>query len=378
MKRILILSPWYVTSRSIGGTERFIMDLAEQLIKENYFVDVIMLSGKSYQKNKVNYISLKLLGDTIIDEYILEKMLGGWNNIASYDMLSKMLEEKIDGSIYENIVLNSTIFLHCFRDCKRVFIMHSNESELGVTKGKKEIDFILEMMKQENKKTRIKFVVPSKSYFLHWEKQLGGNVFTIPHAIKIQRIITKKDLNELLKKYSLNSQKIRVLLPNRLEPKQKRPLFCLQSLKDLTIAQKNKFQIIITGFDLQYERYIEKLRIFAKNNSIDLQLVKFESMKEAYACANILCIPSKFETFGFSALESLATGKPTILTRIPTFCEIGKDCKNAIFFVTQEELKAAFLDILNKEIQIYDNKALLSKYEMKKWISEYIKLFRLS
>ena len=53
--KIAILSPWTVKPTSIGGTERFVIDLAESFINANNEVDVYMLSGDSYIKNKVNY-----------------------------------------------------------------------------------------------------------------------------------------------------------------------------------------------------------------------------------------------------------------------------------------------------------------------------------
>ena len=42
-------------------------------------------------------------------------------------------------------------------------------------------------------------------------------------------------------------------------------------------------------------------------------------MSEAYKIANICVLPSKSESFGYSALESLSLGIYTILNDIPTF-----------------------------------------------------------
>lgn len=71
--KIAILSPWTVKPTSIGGTERFVIDLAESFINANNEVDVYMLSGDSYIKNKVNYISMNLFKDiNEVDEYFLK------------------------------------------------------------------------------------------------------------------------------------------------------------------------------------------------------------------------------------------------------------------------------------------------------------------
>ena len=42
-------------------------------------------------------------------------------------------------------------------------------------------------------------------------------------------------------------------------------------------------------------------------------------MSEAYKIANICVLPSKLESFEYSALESLSLGIYTILNDIPTF-----------------------------------------------------------
>ena len=57
--KVALLTPWFVSEKSVGGTERFVNDLAYSLIDNNYEVDVYMLSGKSYKHKNINYISLK-------------------------------------------------------------------------------------------------------------------------------------------------------------------------------------------------------------------------------------------------------------------------------------------------------------------------------
>ena len=58
--KIAILSPWTVRSNSVGGTERFVIDLAESFNNSGHEVDVYMLSGNNYCKNK-SYIKKKKL-----------------------------------------------------------------------------------------------------------------------------------------------------------------------------------------------------------------------------------------------------------------------------------------------------------------------------
>ena len=45
--KIAIINPWFVSKDSIGGTERFVQDLAISMSRLKNDVDVYMLSGKS-------------------------------------------------------------------------------------------------------------------------------------------------------------------------------------------------------------------------------------------------------------------------------------------------------------------------------------------
>lgn len=73
-------------------------------------------------------------------------------------------------------------------------------------------------------------------------------------------------------------------------------------------------------------------------------------MSEVYKIADICILPSKSESFGYSALESLSLGIFTILNDIPTFTEIAKDnSNNYIFKNNKDELKIKLLEIIKNE-----------------------------
>lgn len=50
--KIAIISPWTISDTAVGGTERFIIDLAETLNHLGNEVDVYMLSGENYKKRR--------------------------------------------------------------------------------------------------------------------------------------------------------------------------------------------------------------------------------------------------------------------------------------------------------------------------------------
>lgn len=114
MMKVAIINPWFISEESVGGTERFVQDLAGSLSKLGHSVDVYMLSGKSYRKNNVNYISITLFGsDVIADEYMITERFGKLDNIETYKKIAVELEKKINCDNYDFLQLNSHIFLKC-------------------------------------------------------------------------------------------------------------------------------------------------------------------------------------------------------------------------------------------------------------------------
>ena len=126
MKAALI-TPWYITENSIGGTERFTEDLAISLSNKGFEVDIYMLSGNSYKKNNINHISLDLFGEgIIIDEYMLLDKFGNLDSTDVYIKIADYIERLIDANKYDFIQLNSHFFLKLFSGKKRVFTIHKN------------------------------------------------------------------------------------------------------------------------------------------------------------------------------------------------------------------------------------------------------------
>ena len=102
-------------------------------------------------------------------------------------------------------------------------------------------------------------------------------------------------------------------------------------------------------------------------------------MSEAYKIANICVLPSKSESFGYSALESLSLGIYTILNDIPTFNELALENNyNYIFKNDVKELKTKIISIIKKvnlERKIPSEK-WQKKYNMKTFEKSYINMIK--
>ena len=376
--KIAILSPWAVSYNAVGGTERFVQDLAETFIELGNEVDVFMLSGNTHTNNDVNYVNVDFF-DThdVVDEFILQEKCGDFSTTEAYDNIAKILEEKIDLKGYDLVQLNSQLFLKAWKNMRRIFTIHTNPFEYKFAFGDEAYNKMLEVMKLEIQNELTTFVAPSEHYSKLYSDLINANVYNIPHAIDVARIKNEDKKIDLLNKYDLGElNTIRILLPSRVEPVQKQPMVFIEIFERIQEELKSNVQIICTGLDKQYQKYADDIKKFCINNKIDIRFLRFDSMSDAYAIANIVALPSKSESFGYSALESLSLGIPTIMNDLPTFNEIlYKYDSNAFIFHNKEELNKITTEILsNIPGRKLPSHEWQERYNLKEWGKKYLLL----
>ncbi|MEG1314044.1 MAG: glycosyltransferase, partial [Bacilli bacterium] len=341
------------------------------LIDLGHSVDVYMFSGLSYKKEGINFISLNLFGMGVIaDEYMISNQFGKFDDEETYKQLAIKLENLIDGDKYDIIHLNSPYFLLAWQNCKRIFTHHSNYEELKIMFSELEYEEMVKLTKEQSTNKSTKFVCPSIYYKKKWDLLSESNTMYIPHAIDPERLVIDTNKTLIYEKYGLNSKLITILLPSRLEPIQKRPKLFLEGCSLLPDELKKNIQVILTGIGEQYEQFVKELDDYSKDNKINTKFVKFDSINEGYHIANIVAVPSKSESFGYSALEGLTLGVKTILSDIPTFRELSEGNGQATFF------DGTKTDLFAKLYKILYNNDIQRKLPSKKWLNQYsIELF---
>lgn len=375
--KIAILSPWTVKPNSVGGTERFVIDLAESFQNNKNDVDVYMLSGTNYQKNNVNYKSIDLFGENKdVDEYFLKKEFDNFNTEKSFEDLAKKIEEKIDLNNYDLIQLNSQLFLSLARNVKRIFTIHTNPFEYQLDWGEKSFNIMLKTTQKEYKNKNTYFVTPSKYYKNIYEDLTNIKINFIPHAIDIKRLETTKTKEEIYKEMEINKDKKLILLPSRLEPIQKQPMLFMHAFAKISDEIKKKYKVICTGADKQYEQFKDDILDFCKKNNIDISIKRFDQMADGYKAADIVMLPSKSESFGYAALEALSFGIVTVLNEIPTYMEIAEGAKNCYTFAnTEESLQKVLEKILKTSLdRKVQSKEWKDKYEINLFNKRYLEL----
>lgn len=378
--KIAILSPWTVKSTSIGGTERFVIDLAESFINANNEVDVYMLSGDSYIKNKVNYISMNLFKDiNEVDEYFLKSQFNQFNDEQSFENLAKKIEDKISFDKFDLIQLNSQLFLKVAEEKARIFTIHTNPFEYKLDWGEISFEIMLKLMYKESTMEKTYFVTPSKYYANLYKDLSNTNIYFIPHAIDVSRITSDNDRNQILDKMNIEQNKKIILLPSRLEPIQKQPMLFMKAFALLDDNIKSNYKVICTGKDKQYEQFVNDILNFCQKNNIDILIDRFDKMSDGYKVADIVMLPSKSESFGYSALEALSLGIVTILNNIPTYKEIVDGAKNYYLFDNSvESLNEVLKEVLiNKIDRVSQTEDWKNRYSTKLFCTRYSNLINI-
>lgn len=378
--KIAILSPWTVKPTSVGGTERFVIDLAESFINANNEVDVYMLSGDSYIKNKVNYISMNLFKDiNEVDEYFLKSQFNQFNDEQSFENLAKKIEDKISFYKYDLIQLNSQLFLKVAEEKTRIFTIHTNPFEYKLDWGEISFEIMLKLMYKESTMEKTYFVTPSKYYANLYKDLSNTNIYFIPHAIDVSRITSDNDRNQILDKMNIEQNKKIILLPSRLEPIQKQPMLFMKAFALLDDNIKSNYKVICTGKDKQYEQFMDDILNFCQKNNIDILIDRFDKMSDGYKVADIVMLPSKSESFGYSALEALSLGIVTILNNIPTYKEIVVGAKNYYLFDNSvESLNEVLKEILIKKIdRVNQTEDWKNRYSTKLFCTRYSNLINI-
>lgn len=374
--KVALLTPWFVSEKSVGGTERFVNDLAYSLVDNDNIVDVYMLSGKSYKHRNINYISLDLFGNEVeADEYMLTDKFGKFDKVEVYDKFAKVISDKVNLNDYDVVQLNSHMFLKV--NCKsKIITMHSNYDEFKILGTLEEFNLMKDIIVKEIDDNNLKVVVPSSYYKDIWKNELNREVYCIPHALNRKRLVCRISKNKLINKYDVDETKIKILLPSRLEFVQKQPQMVIDALSKMDENDRSKFQVLFTGLDTQYYENMEILKKRSKEYNIDAKFIVFDSISEGYKITDIVLLPSSSESFGYSALEGLSLGIKTLLTDIPTYREFSKNSNCAYIFGTNaDDLKDILLSLLNENIgRRRISKGWYSDYDLDRFGVRYLEL----
>jgi glycosyltransferase involved in cell wall biosynthesis len=147
----------------------------------------------------------------------------------------------------------------------------------------------------------------------------------IPNGVDIEEFtsISREDICELHARLTENGQKEIILFVGRLDTVKGIDIL----IKAIKLLDLPSIRLIVAGDGPLKKAYIN----LAKGSDIIfLGFQERNKLLRLYKCANLVVIPSRYESFGLVALESMAAKIPLIASNVGGLAEIIQDGYNGI------------------------------------------------
>lgn len=373
MKKIGIVSIWPLSEQSFAGTEKFVLRLARALGSEGHKVSCYSPS-KDLKYREFPNIHIEIPELNSVDEVLLKEAMEKIGVESVVRDISESLNELLEHDDNEYWILNSPFFSLVNNQYRSIMVLHDNPNELSNYFGQENGKKLLEVL--GNNYTQ-PIAVPSNHYQKVYSDLLNEKISVIPHALdpvflKLTKMIKAE------KRPSLEDEVRKIIfLPARLEPKQKGQDAAIRAISKL--INKNNVILKFSGLDPTYienQRYLESL---AEDLGITLEIHNYSDKEvvEEMMSSSLILLPSRYESFGYSAQETLSLGKTVILSDIPTYVEISDNAPNAVLFRSgdDQDLSQKIEKCLLEKIDQKPNAEWFERYSPDNWANKYLELF---
>lgn len=367
---ICFLCREYDGSMGCGGIGTFTYLITSSLSEMGYKVFVINISTqeKIYKIDNIVVYSKKLLYIPLIPR--ISKLLGLENfylrlvnALTNYLALRNLMKiYKIDLIEYPDWFAEG-LFVKLIKNVTSVVRIHGTLNMIAkyLPKGKTIENLLISLIENIAIKQANGVIFPSAQLINDIKIKLKDKKYAvIHHPFCIPKDVDFKSFQKFK-----DRDKLRIICVGRIEPRKNQEVL-IKALPILLQKIKNLELIFIGKFSWKsYKNYIFSI---IENFSLE-KYIKFigelpwSEMYNLLSSSDLVCVPSKYETFGYTFIEALASGVPVIASDIPVFREIAK-----------EEI-CLFVDPINYEdwakkiIFLYENK------DLGKRIAQKAKLF---
>lgn len=349
---ILIVSLWSILNDSIGGTEKFVVDLAH-LLSKDYNVTILSLGETDLDTDNVRTVSLHIVPD--LNEYSLQQYLdnGGFSEISA--KLTSFIKE----NSFDIVHANSLLFANLIHGVPVVQTVHTNLDEFAASFPTTIAATILDNVAQDS---NVQYVTPSEFSQESFYNLTKKESTVINHSHRSD--ITLSDKTSLRLKYQIPENDLVFCVPSRLEIEQKGQAILLGALRRVK-QRLPSFTVVLGGCDTQYIKNKELL--LKMYPDLSLVIEGFADKSDMYSLADIIVLPSRTESFGYATLESAILGFPLFISNIPPYKEIARGNPYIILFENDE---AHLADAMLKNIEIIIRHKLTSPPP--RWSNRYL------
>lgn len=397
--KILLHVPWGIKKDFIGGTERFVINLAKGLnekgheafvvcsnLEEEIFIEGVTVKGfipEKFRKSVERY-------GYVNENFIKNEILGGHVSSDSLKIFSEYVGEQVGKYDYDVLHLNGFFYSLYLNEniaipALTVITNHETKNELINYWGHDVYEVFKDALSKSNFLLNVKsLIVPSKYYANEYSNLLGKRVISIPIGITHKQLEYSPIRKEMIATRTKQKKQLIILMPSRFDMHQKGHDIALKGLSILKHKGVN-FSAIFSGFDKEtYSKNYEQFFSLAMKGNLleNIVLKKFRKMTTAYEKADIVISPERFCSYGLAISESLSIGIPTILSPIPTYKEIASGYAHAYFMKknTPNDLAMEILNILKKGLgkNLIEADRFNQEYKFEKCVNKHIDLYESS
>ena len=336
--RVCLHMLWSLEPNFIGGTERFVVELAKELkilglspfvlctgpndrgIVEG--VEVVRAIPKRYHSALSAHGAAK--ADFFQSEIFSKKP---WDD--GLKALGEFVEEQISFVDYDILHFNAFTSAAMINpaDAPVIVTNHENAYETDRLWGAGFFDwFGGEVLKRRtelhNHHSRF---TPSHHYAAEYSKLFGLKISGVKLGVRLDGFPPTRNERSF--------HATRILLPSRFDPEQKGHDILVDAA-DMLSASGHDFSITFSGVRRDYVDGVSSFREEMRTRP-SYKLMRFQAFKdinEAYDTCDIVVSPERSCSYGLSVSEALAKGVTTVLSDIPTYREVASGNHNAYYF----------------------------------------------
>jgi glycosyltransferase involved in cell wall biosynthesis len=348
--QICLHTPWRVHPEQIGGTERFLLDLAKEL-RCLGFMPFILCSSTS---PSVNFEGIDIVGCIPQKHYSKYQTIRVENNplnqstiptrsmsTADIPWLKHYCEQQLQSVDADIIHMTSFVSSLFIEDSRPLFVFNfENPEETNAYLGSGSFDFIAETVRAKSSMLhKHNALFTASNYYAELYSYLMGieinslNIGTsISYFARPQSRVDHQTKDKLTP--------LKILMPSRFNIQQKGQDVALKAAQELK-SRNSHFLMTFSGLNPVYSDVARDFLKAADRLGLTdcISVKRFSDIRDAYEETDIVISPERYCSYGLSITESLALGIPTVLSNIPTYQEIGGAYAHALFFEVDAHLE---------------------------------------
>ena len=367
--KILQISAYFLPS--YRGTERVVAELSSNLVKLGHTVDILTINSEGINK--------KELWKKNINVYRCNPLLRYHRSLFSFELIKILMASKNYDVYHIHIPFHlglEAVVLASYKNNIPIIANHHGEGpETGVIHGL--------LNKTYNKMYRYtslpkisKLLFFTKSYpqSLHFPNYIQKKINVIKPGVDTSVFNPQKKDLTIKERYNFKQNDPVALFVSTLNVWDKtRGIYeLIDSMKQIiTLIPEAKLIIVGEGSLVPIlKRHVSEIGL--KNNIVFAGKILGNEIAKYYSSCDFFVLPSKYESFGFTVLEAMASGKPSIIRDIPGVSELIQDNVTGLKFNVKDNdslTHSLYSLFKNKKLRLQMGENAINEAKKTSWMN---------